>query len=287
MSYKNLKSQILEELSTYKEQVLGISDNGDFRGKEYSHILPKDKLTCNFLSQVKIPDTSFHIYAHHLNSSQVMCINFFEPLLCDDGRELLHKILYFSLGEKLPKNGKIIENTFEKVLDSKEGTNFDFYLKYSTGEQIFFEIKYTESEFGKITNNTNDIDKYERKWNEIYSKHLEKSYYLKDCQQDIFYKDYQINRNISYLQSEKDFLVFLFPKENSNLVKEINNRQGDFSFCNRLIFPYFWGDIIDNALTYTKDTKYFKHYLQFVTKYFPNYKLNNEILINPKTGEPL
>lgn len=292
MTYKPFKANTLKQLSDYKEQVLEIQEKGTFRGKEYSHILPKDQLEANFLRQVHAPDIDLHIYAHHLNSSQVLCINFFEPLLHDDeGKELLHKILYYSLvantlhNEDLPKDGKIIETTFEKVFDRKEGTNFDFYVKYATGEQIFFEIKYTEAEFGKTNPVKDDPDKYERKWKEVYENHLKDSYYLADCNKEQFYDNYQIHRNVSYIKSEKDFVIFLYPEESENLTKEMTCLYENYCKSHRFVCPHFWEDMLFNALLHSKDTTFYKHFLEFRAKYFPDFRLEDEDLINPKTGD--
>lgn len=65
---------------------------GEFRGKRYSHILDKEKdadneklnilpeFRCEIYQDVMCKIKK-HMYFHHLNSSQAMCINFFYPLV--------------------------------------------------------------------------------------------------------------------------------------------------------------------------------------------------------------
>ncbi|WP_412733850.1 PGN_0703 family putative restriction endonuclease [Heyndrickxia acidicola] len=36
------------------------------------------------------------------------------------------------------------------MVNKEEGTNFDFYFKFNSGKEIFFEIKYMEDKFGKV-----------------------------------------------------------------------------------------------------------------------------------------
>lgn len=269
MNYKNFKEKTLTHLSHYKNNVLKIEDNGEFRGKEYSHILPKEKLEHNFLRGVTIPnDVHLHMYAHHLNSSQVMCINFFEPLCHNDnGRILLLKILVDAGVVIAPAHATIAETTFEKVIDSTEGTNFDFYIKLSTGEKVFFEIKYTEHGFGKINPSKSDPDKYERKWNKVYNDHTQKSLLTKDMEKKMFYENYQIWRNVSYIRKDTDFVVFLFPFESSKSLMEIQNAAQTYGKSNPNINAIDWTWFVDIALTLSQNTEYHDHFTIFKEKY--------------------
>lgn len=71
-----------------------------------------------------------HQYAHHLNSSQIMCYNFFRPLMDNfDGK------MYAPKAELIKLVGKLIDEeitrkdslcNFEYIDNSGETTNFDF-----------------------------------------------------------------------------------------------------------------------------------------------------------------
>ena len=93
-----------------------------------------------------------HQYAHHMNSSQIICYNFFRPLMEDaDGemhaKESLVKLIGHVIGEELEHQGGTCN--FEYIDHSKEKTNFDFYFKNGSVE-VLFEVKYTEQPVGGI-----------------------------------------------------------------------------------------------------------------------------------------
>lgn len=75
-----------------------------------------------------------------------MCINFFLPIIKD---RILLDILSSITTINLHNDGQIEIAEFEKTLKGKDYRNFEFYLKLSTGENIYFEIKYTEQGFGR------------------------------------------------------------------------------------------------------------------------------------------
>ena len=94
-TFKNFKDSVLCHLSTYKKDKLAIQECGIYRynGENIpeKHILPipkgesKEKVVkeYNVLSCLKdkkflIEEKDWHRFAHHLNSSQMMCYNFFQ-----------------------------------------------------------------------------------------------------------------------------------------------------------------------------------------------------------------
>lgn len=269
MNNTELKSKIFNHLSDYKANILKIAGNGEYRGKRYSHILPKEQLESNFLKGVNIPsDIHLHMYAHHLNSSQVMCINFFQPLTCKEkGKELLLAILAKAGAINLPTKAEIEEVTFEKVFCAEENTNFDFYVKLVTGEQVFIEIKYTEDGFGKIHPDKNNPTKYQDKWENVYKNHIRSSLLLKEITPSDFYANYQIWRNVSYIKKESDYVVFLFPFENEKAFKEIQNtvETGGKIYNNVNAIDWTW--ITDIAIELSRGTDYYEHFNRFKEKY--------------------
>ena len=122
----------------------------------------------------------------------------------------------------IPLKGTITkpDTRFEKIGEDK--TNFDFYVRTTKDEHIYVEVKYTESGFGPKPKKTRD---------EFYCSWLQDSLYLKKFASNTaeFYKYYQIYRNISYVRSKCDYVVFLYPSGNTTLSRQIRAAQiGDF-----------------------------------------------------------
>ncbi|MDP4127288.1 MAG: hypothetical protein Q8912_10120 [Bacillota bacterium] len=157
---RNFQTRVKKHLEEYRRDRLNISGNGIYyyRGKEHSceHILPKEIEEVNILEKYRVDfftseyrqGMKLHKYFHHLNSSQAMCINFFYPLIKDKMLDALLNLLGI--------NGEIDYNPgcvcFEKESDIENTgrrTNFDFYMQLDTGTKIYFEINYTENEFGR------------------------------------------------------------------------------------------------------------------------------------------
>lgn len=205
--------------------------------------------------------------ASSLNSSQVMCISFFKKFFeSTDNEEILLTALRNS-GLAIAEISVINDAFLEYVSDEKEGTVFDFYLKMSDGQNIYFEIKYTETGFG-VANLKKDSNKYTDKWNNIYKNRISKSKYLrKSLSNHIndFYKNYQINRNILYLDNDRDICVFITPRENDQL--DADRKYVD-SFKSKNIKNIYWEDIIETIRSIPDVNKeLFKYINMFEYKY--------------------
>ena len=200
--------------------------NGEFRGEKHSHILRKKDeyyklwfgLAKTFCLDADVESFKPHQCAHHLNSSQNFCVNFFQPLR--DVPEFLLQMFVEIL--HIPLKGKITkpDTRFEKV--GEDATNFDFYARTTNDEHIYVEVKYTECSFGSKPKKLRD---------EFYCSWLQDSLYLKKFALNTagFYKYYQIYRNISYIRSKCDYVVFLYPRGNITLSGQIRTAQiGDF-----------------------------------------------------------
>ena len=118
MTYNQFREHVLKHLEDYKRKILGIEENGTYREISKGHILPLDCSLSSIKAKEQVVKESnqlkcikeqpfliaghLHRYAHHLNSSQLMCYNFFRPyikrtkerycptpklvkLLCDNG----------------------------------------------------------------------------------------------------------------------------------------------------------------------------------------------------------
>jgi hypothetical protein len=136
----------------------------------------------------------------------------------------------------------------------------------SNGQRLSFEIKYTEVEFGGISNDKNDPDKYHRKWNEIYKKRVSDSPFL-DCSENDFYQNYQINRNIVIARTD-DQVIFLTPRANNarGIVRGreyIEKKHEKFSG----IMNIYWEDIYKTVISRVNEDVLKKYYIKFGEKY--------------------
>ena len=240
---KNFKDSVLCHLSKYKEKNLEIKECGIYRhnGKNIpkEHILSipkgesKEKVVkeYNVLSCLKdkkflIEEKDLHRFAHHLNSSQMMCYNFFRPYieLEEKGKVRPNKDLIKLLGdcEFNIKTCNDAECQFEYVQGDEykeEGTNFDFYLRLGETE-VFFEIKYTEEGFGKCKND----EKHEEKFKKVYQGLIGNCDAIKKPVRfdDEFRKYYQLFRNSIRAKDKNKYVVFIYDKNNNYCESQLN-----------------------------------------------------------------
>ena len=245
---------------------------GLWHGRPYPHICKE--LRDNFIDGMgtlkgKLAGKSikFHEGATHLNSSQVLCINFFNKFFENEqSEELLLQILE-DAGLGIFSGEKITDAILEYEPDRKERTNFDFFLQLTSGRHISFEVKYTESEFGGISFDRKNSNKYADKWKNIYLLMVQKSPYLSECcDENLFYKHYQIHRNIAYAQV-KDIVVFLTPRNNHVLDEERHYIDG---FGTPNIRNLYWEDVVSVVLKKVQnDSDMYDYFCRFRDKYFP------------------
>jgi hypothetical protein len=212
---------IKEYLGVYKSKKYEDVKDGQYKdGRYYPHIFPCDCRNLNLLETYRddflqsdwSKKINFHLYFHHLNSSQAMCINFFYPLIIEKKIEMILKKLGL-------ENEKVDYTTvkFEKEsdIDNKNGarsTIFDFYFKTESKKEFYFEIKYTENEFG----NAKKDAVHEKKYHTIYQEAAQKNIkpVFNNCVN--FLANYQIMRNLIHV-SENSYVVFIIPKNNTKI----------------------------------------------------------------------
>ena len=212
----------------------------------YGHIL--DISRGNRLEVLKynlLPNLSFdcicidniHKFAHHLNSSQILCYNYFRPML-NKRQDLITMMKKYgiSISDKA-------EAVFEHSNFEEEGTMFDFYLSDDKVE-VFFEIKYTEDGFGRAKNDK----RHKEKFDSIYSGMLKNCRCLKDTNisHDDFFKDYQLYRNVLRITEKNKYVVFITSKGNSKTYNQLNiflNKIND-NYRDNVIMIY-WEDLIN------------------------------------------
>ena len=160
-----------------------------------------------------------HTDAHHLNSSQILCYNFFRPLITNDGKATA------KLVSLLGKYGIAITNNatcqFEYTDKIEDHTQFDFYIK--EGEiEVFFEIKYTENCFGRPSS----IDSAKRQYKNWYEEQFKQQQCLKEIPANIddfianYTHYYQLYRNTIRITDKNKHLILLYPKNNTTVNNE-------------------------------------------------------------------
>ena len=254
-------------------QVLPEKDRyGLWHGRPYPHICKE--LRDNFIDKLgslngKLSGKTikFHEGATHLNSSQVLCINFFNNFFENAQSEALLLQILRDVGLDISNGERIEDATLEYEPDPKERTNFDFFLQLTSGRCIYFEVKYTESKFGGISHDRNNPNKYADKWRRTYLPMVQKSPYLREhCDENLFYKHYQIHRNIAYAQAE-DVVVFLTPRHNHALDEERCYIDG---LCAPNICNLYWEDVVSCVLKKVRsDSSMYDYFCRFRDKYFP------------------
>lgn len=278
MKSKLYRDIVLKHMSDYKSNFLGITEKGIYRNSpnNYGHILPKhntihDIPIYNLLPTINITNyrlqnsnIQYHQFAHHLNSSQLMCINFFLPMIEDT---ILLNIIRQAANINISDNAKIKDAEFEKVVPFKDNTNFDFYLNLSTGENIYFEIKYTEQEFGgNCFNNGILKNKYDDKYNNYYAKELKNSV-IGLISKDDFFKDYQINRNLAYIRNTNDYVVFILPFDSEDLLNEVTAVKNKYKNISNQVKIVDWTSLCNIALLESKNSILHQHFKLFKEKY--------------------
>lgn len=212
----------IKHLTRYKVDELRIHQPGIFRYRgadlEKAHILPLEKQDHNLLPLVRpffrtLADTAgkklkWHRYFSHLNSSQALAINLFQPFLISSGRlTMLAKVLQL----RLPF-GRI---GFEHVPDASERTNVDFFAEGENGS-LLVEVKFTEDTFGKAKNDSAHRVKYRK----LYRDRLKNIASFDGNEQLEFFAAYQFFRNAIYagLKDNRPTRVwFLVPHGNSSI----------------------------------------------------------------------
>lgn len=285
MSYKDFRDKVLDKLEKYKNDVLGIKEKGIFRykgeDKPEGHILPTcqgeskksmakkyNVLNCLKDEEFLINENDLHRYAHHLNSSQLMCYNFFRPYIeVEEDKIRPNKILI-----DLLRKYNIAINQYDDAIcqfeyvqqDSEyngEGTNFDFYLK--SGEtEVFFEIKFTEAGFGKC-----DCDeKHKNKFGTIYKTLIKGCPAIKKpiTYGKEFCRNYQLFRNSIRTKDNNKYVIFIYDENNSYCKKQLQEFFDNYikdEYKNNII-GITWQNIVEKSESPYKD-EFIEKYLSY------------------------
>ena len=240
MKYDKFRSIVLEKIVHEFDN----PEPGLFRGHgPYDHIIsnPKDSkdresIVNEYLLLPDVPkiqgEIKLHPDAHHMNSSQIMCYNFFRPLLSEyDKNEKEYKpsdALVDLVGKIIdtPLENKNSSCKFEYIQPNTDTTNFDFYLKCGDVE-VFFEIKYTEKEFAKKKITPESELQYEKVYKPMISK-AEHIFKDKVISASDFLKNFQLLRNAIRAIDNNKYVVFICPRAHDNLVNQYNKFKEQF-----------------------------------------------------------
>ena len=199
--------------------------------------------------------TKLHRDAHHLNSSQILCYNFFRPYIDENGGASQSLVdLLLNQGIPIEKGAKC---TFEYKDDLGDGTQFDFHIK--SGEtEVFFEIKYTENSFASYSKESSARTQYKERYAVQFGK--QNCLVEKPQDEDDFIKkaknDYQLYRNAVRITDKKKYLVLLYPGENESVEEQAK------AFVETKVKPeyqenikrVYWENIVD------KESELYKKY---------------------------
>jgi hypothetical protein len=216
---KTYKERLWAHLGKYANERLGVFESGIYDGRRYRHILPSRLRFLNLLEAIRSEMQEYlrrkpvklHQYFNHLNSSQALAFNLYPYF---SGQDNASRALSRALGF----DERVLSWDFEHVPDAAEGTNTDVMWRISDSASIFCEVKLSEAGFGTAKND----ERHRNKLLRVYQPRLEPLIANELLKEDVFFKNYQLLRNISLLaENPAHHLVILFPRENKSLEKPL------------------------------------------------------------------
>ena len=230
--------------------------------KEQADVISKYSLLPN-VPLIYRATIHLHQYAHHLNSSQIMCYNFFRPMIEGFDGTMYHpkddliKLFGMEVDEELEHKNAVCN--FEYIDKSKDNTNFDFYFK-SNQIEVFCEIKYTEERFKP----SSAKDPHER-FESVYKPMIDKAkdiFANGSISESVFNtKYYQLARNAIRATSSGKHVFFIYPSANENLKNQFQQFSTE---CltdegRKRVKLITWEDIVQYARSLGIDINAFKN----------------------------
>ena len=260
MSRTAFQTEVYRFLSEYKHSFFPDAPDGTWHDYSYGHIFIKEDAPNNILIQGSsgfsiIPNQNSHkivIDGHHpfslhadwshLNSSQVLCINYFYDFLFNPSK--LSTFVHL-LGIDL----KPLCGEFE--VNPGDGSSIDFVVHFDNGKILFCEIKYSESNFG--TANT-------KEYGDDFYRNRKKRYYGKVIITDFdYFKHYQIVRNIC-LATSGNHTLFLYPDRNKSVANDLTRGLKAISNINDFAYHRFtWEKLLQAIPNIKVQEKYFPY----------------------------
>lgn len=272
---REFRSKVLDHMKKYKEKFLRVKETVSINGRSYSHILPEKYYEMNFSRDVKdklvgskyLSSIHWHRYSHHLNSSQVMAVNFFYPLL--KYRELDTLLMLMGIEDEIVYEPSHI--SFSKISEIEETqgrkTCFDFHFKLKSGKEVYVMSKYTDGCYGKALD-----EEFTKKYEETYKPLLEKSGIIKEefKTEKFFLENYNFMRSLVHL-SEDSYLLVIYPRENWQIREKALKVEEEIlneGFKEHYI-PVVWEDLLDHLIDKMRNYDVARFYESwFKDKYF-------------------
>ena len=264
-------TRIKKHLSDYKVKNFPGLEDGTWRNNKqsYSHIFAECNKFDNLLkpynaeltSYIKTSKTTLDSNFHHLNSSQAMCLNFFYPLYKEGKLEIITDYLGLT-NEKINYETVCFEKNGLEIDYRKRSSKFDFYFETFSNKKVYFEIKYTEGNFGKSSRPN------ENTFNNLYSLHLTS---IKEDFHNVesFYANYQILRNLIHID-DNSYVVFVYPEDNKVVKREVSKVKTKFlnpDYLNHFIEAE-WNNFFKYVSKTITSSKLQEHYSEFNRRYF-------------------
>jgi len=272
---RTFSSKVLDHMKTYKERFLRVKEEVNCNGRTYGHILPEKYYEMNFSRDVReklvgskyLSSIHWHRYSHHLNSSQVMAVNFFYPLL--RYRELDTLLALMGIEDEIVYDPSHISFSKISEMEQTEGrkTCFDFHFRLKSGKEVYVIAKYTQGCYGRARDE-DYLDKYE----ETYRPLLEASEIIKEehKSEKTFLENYSFMRSLVHL-SPDSYLMVLYPRENwkvrsKALTAEEEILKDEFK---EHYLPVVWEDLVELLIEKMKSNDLARFYESwFKDKYF-------------------
>ena len=150
--------------------------------------------------------------AHHIDSTQIMCYNFFR-IFQDD---LLAITSFFQLFndlkiDEIKKCAFSYEDHKDLFMGLTGETNFDFYAGNDV-DNIYIDTKYLESSYGACQNDGKHNAKYE-----LYMPLLSNVLSVDSLDKQYFFKYYHLFKAVCRIDSKNTHLIFVVPRDRVDL----------------------------------------------------------------------
>lgn len=269
------REKVLSHMERYREKFLRIQEKGSVRGKVYGHILPEKNYHENFLPLVRedlitspyLSGVHWHRFSHHLNSSQVLAVNFFYPVLKKE--EMKSFLELFGLEDVEAYDPKHLSFSKLSPVESsvRRKSCFDVYLELQEGEELYILSNYTDGCFGRA-----EDESFMEKYASVYEPLLSASDMIEESfkNEAFFLEEYRYMRSLLHLH-EKSRLLVLLPRENFQLREKalyfkdhVLTEKGREHF-----YPVVWEEVIDSLLNQLSDPELSRYYeTELKDKYF-------------------
>ena len=272
---RTFSCKVLDHMKSYKERVLSVKEEVRQSGRTYGHILPEKYYEMNFSRDVReklvgskyLSTIHWHRYSHHLNSSQVMAVNFFYPLLRQ--RELDTLLALMGIEDEVVYDPSHISFSKISEMEKTEGrkTCFDFHFRLKSGKEVYVIAKYTQGCYGRAQEE-DFLEKYE----ETYRPMLEASEIIREAYRNEkdFLENYSVMRNLVHL-SRDSYLMVLYPRENWTVrSRALAAKEEIVTDAFRAHYlPVVWEDLLELLMEKMKSNELARFYESwFKEKYF-------------------